>query len=94
MDNLTVFLVVVFWVGLAFLIGKLGSQKKIGFIKSFFISVIFSPFISYMIVSNSRMKNPRGCNQCGNIENEAVFCGMCGKNELGLTRKEVNENSN
>ncbi|WP_375560322.1 hypothetical protein ACE193_21880 [Bernardetia sp. OM2101] len=94
MNSLIPFLVITFWIGLAFLIGKLGSQKKIGFLKSFFISIIFSPFISYMVVSNSRMKNPRGCNQCGNMENEAVFCGMCGKNEVGLTRKQVSQKLN
>jgi hypothetical protein len=31
-------------------------------------------------------KNPKGCNWCGNEYNEAIYCGLCGKNVEGEIR--------
>ena len=62
---------------------KIGRHKKIGFAKTFILCVIFTPFIGYLIAEGSALKHPRGCAWCGNTENEAEYCGLCGKNENG-----------
>lgn len=73
----------------AFLIGFAGVKRRIGFWKSFFWSVLLSPFIGLIITLNSGRLDARGCMHCGNTYNEAEFCGMCNKNAEGLTRAEA-----
>lgn len=57
--------------------------RDISFISALAICLILSPIIGYFIISNRPLRNPRGCNWCGNKENEAEYCGVCGKNEAG-----------
>lgn len=62
---------------------KIGRFKKIGFAKTLLISFLFSPIVGYVFAEGSALKNPRGCNWCGNKDNEVEFCGLCGKNGIG-----------
>ncbi len=65
---------------------KIGRHKKLGFAQSFLICIIATPFLGFLFVEGSASRNPPGCKWCGNKENEAVFCGICGKNEVGELR--------
>jgi RsiW-degrading membrane proteinase PrsW (M82 family) len=59
-----------------------GQQKKAGFIKVLLIMLFCTPFIGYWIVEalpNHKMP----CTWCGNKNNEAEYCGLCGKNQMG-----------
>jgi hypothetical protein len=68
----------------AFLVAHtLGRTRKIGFAGSFIICLLLSPFIGFLITMGGAMTNPRGCRWCGNKDNEAEYCGLCGKNEQG-----------
>jgi hypothetical protein len=69
-----------------FIAAKIGSRKKIGFWKTFLLCIVTSPFFGFMFAENSKLKNPKGCNWCGNKYNEAIYCGLCGKNEEGEIR--------
>ncbi|MBL7931680.1 MAG: hypothetical protein JNL60_07255 [Bacteroidia bacterium] len=62
---------------------KIGRHKKIGFTKTLIACILVSPFVGYLIAEGSATAEPRGCKWCGNSENEAYFCGVCGKNEEG-----------
>jgi hypothetical protein len=78
---------ILLYLGLSYLIAaKIGKHKTIGFWKTFVLCIIVSPFIGYLIAEGGGRKNARGCNWCGNKYNEAVFCGLCGKNEGGEIR--------
>jgi hypothetical protein len=61
----------------------LGRTRKLGFGKSLLICLICSPFLGFLIILGWGMANPKGCKWCGNKDNEAEFCGLCGKNEHG-----------
>lgn len=62
---------------------KIGVHKKLGFGNTFCICMLLTPFFGYLIAEHSGEKDPRGCKWCGNKENEAEFCGLCGLNEKG-----------
>ncbi|MFK7970402.1 MAG: hypothetical protein AB8F95_08550 [Bacteroidia bacterium] len=79
----------IIWIVLALLIAPLGRGRKIGMGGAFLVSLLLSPIIGLFVVMNSGLKHPRGCIHCGNVENEAVFCGICGKNDAGQTREEA-----
>jgi Na+-driven multidrug efflux pump len=77
----------IIYIGLSFLVAHLiGRNKKIGFTNSLIICLLTSPFIGFLITEGGAAKNPRGCNWCGNKENEAEYCGLCNKNENGEIR--------
>lgn len=57
--------------------------KAMPFWISFPLCFIISPFAVALIYSFMPMKNPIGCSHSGNTFNEAEYCGLCGKNELG-----------
>jgi hypothetical protein len=59
-----------------------GREKKIGLIGVILIMIFASPFFGYFIVE-SLANHKRPCKWCGNKDNEADFCGLCGKNEAG-----------
>ena len=77
----------IFWITMAFLYAYYeGSKRKPGFIGCLLIMLIFTPFFGYFIIESFSQKNARGCNWCGNKKNEAEYCGLCKKNELGETK--------
>jgi hypothetical protein len=71
------------------LVAPIGKNRRIGFWKTFMWAIILTPFIAIFIAMGSGRLDARGCNHCDNDQNEAEFCGLCGKNEQGLTREEV-----
>jgi len=57
--------------------------RKISFAAAFLLCILLSPFIAYFVISTFALRNPPGCDHCGNSKNEAEFCGLCGKNREG-----------
>jgi hypothetical protein len=81
-----IFFIVYFSV--SFLIAdKIGRNKKLGFVMTLLICIFLSPFIGFLISENSALKFPIGCNWCGNNDNEARYCGICGKDINGELKK-------
>lgn len=80
---------IVGWILGAILVGFAGLNRKGGYLRAFLIALLLSPLIGIILVRGSAQKNPKGCTHCGNKENEADYCGLCYKNEEGLTREEV-----
>lgn len=70
---------------------KIGRKKTIGFGYSLLLCLLITPFFGYLITENFGVVNPRGCKWCGNKENEAEYCGECGKNDAGEIRKGFEE---
>lgn len=58
-------------------------KRKIHFLVALLICFLASPLLGYFIILSFGMRNPPGCNWCGNKLNEAEYCGLCGKNEAG-----------
>jgi hypothetical protein len=48
------------WIGLSFLVGKIGENKNIGFWGSFFVAILLSPLIGLIValVSSDKKKTP------------------------------------
>lgn len=67
------------------------QKRKINFFVALIICVVLSPLFGYLIISSFKLRNPRGCEWCGNTHNEAEYCGLCGKNQEGKTRKALSE---
>ena len=61
------------------------KKRKINFWLALLICILVSPVFGYFIISSFGLRNPRGCTWCGNQYNEAVFCGICGKDADGNT---------
>lgn len=81
------YIIIIIYIGISYLIAdKIGRNKKIGFAATFAICLIITPFIGYLIAEGGGQENPKGCKWCGNKENEAEFCGLCGKNDNGELR--------
>jgi hypothetical protein len=59
------------------------KKRKIEFISSLVFCVVLTPLIGYFIITSRSLRNPKGCNWCGNEQNEVEYCGICGKNEKG-----------
>ncbi len=70
---------------------KIGEHRTIGFTWTFIIGVAFTPLAGYLAAESAALKKPRGCLYCGNRENEAEYCGVCGKNDNGDTQPVVRE---
>lgn len=70
---------------------KIGERRTIGFTWTFIIGVVFTPFAGYLAAESAALKEPKGCVYCGNRENEAEYCGVCGKNDIGEQRPTVTE---
>ncbi len=78
---------ILFYLFFGFLIAlKIGKYKKIGFLKSLLVCILLSPFFGLLITENSALKNPKGCNWCGNNFNESIYCGVCGKDINGNSK--------
>jgi hypothetical protein len=71
-----------------------GVKRRIGYWKGLMWCVLLSPFIGLFIILNSGRLDAKGCIHCGNEYNEAEFCGLCKKNEDGLTREQVQSRLN
>jgi|GEM_PF-968792 hypothetical protein len=80
---------ILLWILCAGLVGIAGLDRKGGFWRAFLIGLILSPLVSLILVTGSAARNPRGCNHCGNHENEAEYCGLCHLNSEGLTREDI-----
>jgi UPF0716 family protein affecting phage T7 exclusion len=65
---------------------KIGRHKKIGFWPTLILCLIATTFVGFLVAEGSGLKNALGCQHCGNKENEAEYCGLCGKNALGELR--------
>lgn len=62
-------------------------NRKINFFVALGICFLTSPLFGYLIIiSCFKLRNPRGCEWCGNKENEAEYCGLCGKDSKGSVR--------
>jgi uncharacterized membrane protein len=62
------------------------KKRKIAFISALLLCILTTPIIGYLIISSRPLRNARGCKWCLNDANEAEYCGLCGKNDAGLTR--------
>ncbi len=63
-----------------------GQQKKAGMLWIVLIMILCTPFFGYFIVE-ALPNHKIPCKWCGNKFNEAEFCGVCGKNEMGELKK-------
>lgn len=61
------------------------KKRKVNFWIALFICILLTPVLGYFIISSFALRNPRGCAWCGNVDNEAAFCGICGKDVNGNT---------
>lgn len=59
-----------------------GRQKKIGIPGVVAIMIFATPFFGYFIVE-ALPNHKKPCKWCGNKFNEAEYCGLCGKNDIG-----------
>ncbi|MHB1278836.1 MAG: hypothetical protein ACYC1Q_10595 [Bacteroidia bacterium] len=75
------------WILGAILVGFAGTNRKGGFLRAFLISLILTPVIGLFLTISGGVKNPKGCIHCGNKENEAEYCGLCGKNEMDALKE-------
>ncbi|MCZ4408875.1 hypothetical protein O3Q51_08655 [Cryomorphaceae bacterium 1068] len=80
---------IAFWIILAVLVGFAGTNRKGGFWLAFFLGLVLSPLVGLIVVMTLAKKNAKGCAHCGNEYNEAEYCGLCKKNDQGLTREEA-----
>lgn len=83
------FIVIPIRILFSFIVAPIGKNKKVGFWGTFLWSLLLTPFLGLFIALGSAQKNPIGCPYCGNEENEAAFCGLCGKNQDGLTKQQL-----
>lgn len=47
-------MIIFFWIVLSFIVGFIGSQRRIGFFGAFILSLIFSPIIGILITALSK----------------------------------------
>ena len=74
------------WIIGAVLVGFAGTNRRMGFLGAFGLGLLLTPVIGIIVVIGSKHKHPRGCAHCGNADNEAEFCALCGKNAAGEIR--------
>lgn len=74
---------IIFWIFLSILIGVFASFKKRSGVGWFFLSLIISPLITFIIllVAGSPQGNLKKCPKCAEeIKEEAEICRFCGYN--------------
>jgi len=54
-----------------------------GFWGALGLGLLLTPLIALIIIIGSARKDRRGCAHCGNSENEAEYCALCGHNAAG-----------
>ena len=86
MNFITVTLGLVFIPLIGLYIYHAGRHKKCGIFGAILIMIFCTPFFGYFIIEALPLKNPPGCKWCGNKKNEAIYCGICGRNEAGETK--------
>lgn len=74
------------WAIGAVLVGFAGTNRRMGFLGAFALGLLLTPIIGLILVIGSKHKHPRGCAHCGNADNEAEFCALCGRNAAGEQR--------
>ena len=74
------------WAIGAVLVGLAGTNRRMGFWGAAGLGLLLTPIIALIIVIGSARKDARGCAHCGNAENEAAYCNLCGKNAAGDQR--------
>jgi hypothetical protein len=87
----------IFWVFLSILVGAYGSSKKRSGVGWFFLSLIISPLITFIIllVSGSPQGILKKCPKCAEeVKTEAQVCRFCGfefpkREEITISPKEV-----
>jgi hypothetical protein len=79
------FLGVILWIGLCFLVAKIGANRNIGYWGAFFLSLLLSPLIGIIFVFLSdEIKNEYRCKYCGFTSSvNSDFCPACGKDSTG-----------
>lgn len=63
-----------------------GRKRTCGFAGALAMCLFLSPLFGYFAVLLFPLKRPSGCKWCGNEQNEAEYCGLCGKNMRGELR--------
>ena len=63
-----------------------GRKRTCGIIGAIGICLVLSPLFAYFVILLFPLKHPRGCRWCNNKQNEADYCGICGKNDAGELR--------
>jgi phosphate starvation-inducible membrane PsiE len=83
---LTGILIFIIFLSYIFLIVKVldeSHKRHIGIGLAFVACIFLTPVIGWFLTYNSQRLDARGCLFCGNIENEAEYCKICGNSELG-----------
>jgi glucan phosphoethanolaminetransferase (alkaline phosphatase superfamily) len=62
------------------------KRRKVNFFVAILICILITPLFGFFVISSFKLRTPIGCKWCGNEYNEAEFCGICKKNELGNLR--------
>lgn len=83
------FLGVILWIGLCFLVAKIGANRNIGYWGAFFLSLLLSPLIGIIFVFLSdEIKNEYRCRYCGFTSSvNSDFCPACGKDSTGKDKE-------
>lgn len=61
-------------------------RRKISFPLALLTCIVTTPLIGYFIIVPRPLRQPQGCKWCGNMDNEAAYCGICGKDAQGMVR--------
>lgn len=80
------FFVIIYFLLVVLMCRQESKRRKIGFVPALLIMFFLTPFLGLVLISNRPLRNPVGCEWCGNTENEADYCGVCGKNIAGELR--------
>lgn len=57
------------------------KKHKIGFAPALILCILLTPLFGYFVILSRPIRSARGCKFCGNTNNEAEFCALCGKNQ-------------
>ncbi len=75
---------VIFYILLVVLTSMQESKRRRIHFVTCLIILFATSLVGYFIVSSFPIRNPMVCNWCGNKENEAEMCGVCGKKVTNL----------